>query len=517
MSSYTLKRSTNPRLVVNRDRLTSAKHHKAGRAKLYREHTFNLPDSVSKSDVHLSDSKSATTTTVATLTTEARRIEDNYNPALRRHKSIRKRLGRFFVHLKRTPSTAARESREYRYPGQALELPAGKTPATSPTTLEEMPASLPASSTSIGEFFELEQPQPYIRMNQIHTMHEPYEGHQLYSQQGCGKQEFIGNLSMCRAPAQVATPKSLPRLAVPGSIHDVPPMAYDQSPHSASTISPNTPVGQLYNSAQPDWYSHSGHPLISPCDTISTLPWYRCRPQQNQMPITITAPITPTSADSFSSSTSLSAYPASVSASFGAWPQPGPEYLRTAFPQRYQPINHESNTHLETYFDSQTWATELTPHRCLQHVLHTNQQAHSMVSQSPLNSAPQRTPETVDPQFQDNKLASNESQLLPAIHNHDMIGPSTKELPPLAYSSSAASPFHHPPAVCEQCKKVFTGKFGKGNLTRHLRQMHESPIGGAIHICRFCMKTYNRADALRKHSWKKHRDAESKPNKRRRS
>lgn len=516
MSPYTFKRSITTRLVVNMDRLTSAKHHTVESTKPHREHTLALPDPGLKPDIQSSDSKSAIST-VAIPTAEEQRIENDCNTALYRHKSIRRRLGRFFVHLTRTPSTAARESCEYRYTGEALELPAGESPVASPATLEEMPASFPASSISIGETFELEQPQLYTSMNQIYAMHEPYEGHQLHSRQDYGKQEFIGDLSMYRAPAQVATPKSLPRLAVPGSIHDLPSMTYDQSPHSASTISPNTPVGQFGNSAQPNWGSHSGHPLVSPCDTTSTLPWYRCRPQHNQLPLNITTPLTPSPAGSFSSSTPLPTYPASARASFGAWPQPGPDYLRTAFPQRYQPINHESNTHLAPNFDSHTWATELTPHQCYHHISHTNQQTHSTMSRSPMHSAAQKTPKTGDSQFQDEKLAYNESQLLPAIHVHDVTGPSAAELPPPAYSSIAASPFQYPPAVCEQCNKVFTGKFGKGNLTRHVRQIHESPMGGAIHICRFCMKTYNRADALRKHSWKKHRDAESKPNKRRRS
>jgi hypothetical protein len=72
------------------------------------------------------------------------------------------------------------------------------------------------------------------------------------------------------------------------------------------------------------------------------------------------------------------------------------------------------------------------------------------------------------------------------------------------------------PVICQHCGKVYTGKYGPGNLKRHVRQTHESVLERVINKCLICMKVYNRADALRKHSWKKHRRADAKPNKRRR-
>lgn len=471
-------------------------------------------DPETKSDVHWSESKNPTSTATIPVA-EEQRVTNDHSHVLSRHKSIRKRLGRLLVYFMRIQPTATQEICEYRYTGELLELPAGGTPVAGSATPEEMPASFPTSSLSTGDMFELEG--PYTSMNRISATNESNENHQLHSRQGYSKQEFVGDISMYRAPTQLATPKSLPRLAVPAPIHNLPAMTNDQSPHSASTISPNTPVGHFSNNTQPYWNLHSGPQVVSPCDTTSTLPWYRSRPQQPQSPHTFTSPSTPSSAGSFNLATPLSAYPEPARASFGAWPQPGPEYLRTAFPQRYQPINHESITHLAPGFDSQSWATEMKPHQCCHHVSHANHQGHGVQSQAAMTPVPQYIPLMVVSNLKDEKSAYNESNLLPAIHIHEVNRSNAEESFPPAYSPLAASPSAYPPAACDHCNKVFTGKYGKGNLTRHVRQIHESHLGGAIHICRFCMKTYNRADALRKHSWKKHRDEHSKPNKRRRS
>jgi hypothetical protein len=516
VSSYTSKRSPVPWLGINMDRLTSAKHFKVDSSTPPRGSTKNLSTPKRKSNIRSCEIKSSTSS-AATPIAEEQRTGTHQGSTLPRHRRFRKRLGHFFVHITRTQSAAVQDVCEYQYTGSALELPTEVAPIAGSVTLGEMPASFPTSPFTNEETFELEQPQSYASMDQLYAMNEPCNGHQLHAQQGYGKQEFNGDLCIYRAPAQVATPKSLPRLAVPGSIHNLPAMTYDQSPHSASTISPNTPVGHFGNSAQPYRNSHSSPPLVSPCDTASTLPWYRSRPQQNRAPHNLTSPSTPSSASSFNSTAPLSAYPQSASASFGTWPQPGPDYLRTAFPQRYQPINHELGIPSAPGFNPNTWATEVTPHQCCHRVSYTSHGCHSMLSQSAQQSASQYILPIDGCNAKDEKSGYNELQLLPAIYIHDVSNTSAEDLPPPAYSPLAASPFPYPPAACEHCNKVFTGKYGKGNLTRHVRQIHESLLGGAIHMCRFCMKTYNRADALRKHSWKKHRDEDSRPNKRRRS
>ncbi|KAH7095366.1 hypothetical protein FB567DRAFT_586692 [Paraphoma chrysanthemicola] len=73
----------------------------------------------------------------------------------------------------------------------------------------------------------------------------------------------------------------------------------------------------------------------------------------------------------------------------------------------------------------------------------------------------------------------------------------------------------HPLETCSICGSQFTGKYAKGNFGRHYREKH-----GEVHtlhgkVCRVCGKTYNRADAKRKHEWKKHKLLDSKPHKRR--
>ncbi|CAO2650606.1 Nn.00g018980.m01.CDS01 [Neocucurbitaria sp. VM-36] len=88
--------------------------------------------------------------------------------------------------------------------------------------------------------------------------------------------------------------------------------------------------------------------------------------------------------------------------------------------------------------------------------------------------------------------------------------PRPANMPP---NRSKAVPF--PPEVCIQCGTKFTGSYRKGNLKRHVRERHslfESLVGKA---CRICKQGFNRADAKRKHEWKKHRLLDAKPNKRR--
>ncbi|KAF2833243.1 hypothetical protein CC86DRAFT_7105 [Ophiobolus disseminans] len=72
-----------------------------------------------------------------------------------------------------------------------------------------------------------------------------------------------------------------------------------------------------------------------------------------------------------------------------------------------------------------------------------------------------------------------------------------------------------PKKVCPHCGQEFTGKYGKGNCARHVRQKHGLVTATIDKVCRVCEHVYNRADAKRKHEWKKHRMLDSRPNKRR--
>jgi hypothetical protein len=73
-----------------------------------------------------------------------------------------------------------------------------------------------------------------------------------------------------------------------------------------------------------------------------------------------------------------------------------------------------------------------------------------------------------------------------------------------------------PTTECNVCKKEYTGKYGRGNLARHVRTEHSLFSSILDQECRVCKQAYARADARRKHEWKKHRLPDAKPNKRRR-
>ncbi|KAF2472155.1 uncharacterized protein BDR25DRAFT_18865 [Lindgomyces ingoldianus] len=81
--------------------------------------------------------------------------------------------------------------------------------------------------------------------------------------------------------------------------------------------------------------------------------------------------------------------------------------------------------------------------------------------------------------------------------------------------TSACAPLF-PPVACGICGSTFNGLYRNGNLKRHIRQMHADSVEVKPEkVCRACGKVFNRADARRKHEWKKHHFSDAKPNKRR--
>ncbi|CAO2658141.1 Nn.00g074010.m01.CDS01 [Neocucurbitaria sp. VM-36] len=65
---------------------------------------------------------------------------------------------------------------------------------------------------------------------------------------------------------------------------------------------------------------------------------------------------------------------------------------------------------------------------------------------------------------------------------------------------------------CGQCHKVFTGRYRRGNCSRHVRQQHPELLRDQPgRVCRVCTKTFNRQDARRKHEWQQHGLPDSKP------
>ncbi|KAH8731163.1 hypothetical protein GQ44DRAFT_722806 [Phaeosphaeriaceae sp. PMI808] len=71
------------------------------------------------------------------------------------------------------------------------------------------------------------------------------------------------------------------------------------------------------------------------------------------------------------------------------------------------------------------------------------------------------------------------------------------------------------PKFCRYCHTQFNGKFGKGNLARHVRDQHDLSQAKIGKFCRMCEKIFRRGDARRKHEWKKHGMVDAKPIKRR--
>ncbi|KAH8728366.1 hypothetical protein GQ44DRAFT_724374 [Phaeosphaeriaceae sp. PMI808] len=71
--------------------------------------------------------------------------------------------------------------------------------------------------------------------------------------------------------------------------------------------------------------------------------------------------------------------------------------------------------------------------------------------------------------------------------------------------------------TCPHCNAPFSGRYGRGNCSRHIRQ-HHSGITTQLNpgcICRICKKSFKRQDARRKHEWKRHELHDTKPRPRR--
>ncbi|KAF2820445.1 hypothetical protein CC86DRAFT_412313 [Ophiobolus disseminans] len=70
---------------------------------------------------------------------------------------------------------------------------------------------------------------------------------------------------------------------------------------------------------------------------------------------------------------------------------------------------------------------------------------------------------------------------------------------------------------CDHCGAQFTGRYGQGNCSRHVRQQHSQKSAqlASACVCRACQKPFARQDARRKHEWKKHRLPGTKPRSRR--
>ncbi|KAJ4985705.1 hypothetical protein SVAN01_08792 [Stagonosporopsis vannaccii] len=321
------------------------------------------------------------------------------------------------------------------------------------------------------------------------------------------------------APISVANLSQLPRLEVPQSRHCVPRLISDHSPLTPSPISPMTPEGGIRYGHKQSSNSQLCSDVISPC----TIPkqgqifaHYGSWGQQVQQ-----SPATPSTASSFEPSyatTPISAYPSSAQSSFQSWPQPQSWQQSLIYPQAYAPIQYSQRTNDNTVTEATIWHGSIqdnvsntyngspmfqTPDY-QQRMPGASHSAYS-ASQSQSLFEKQHQMETVDPH----------STQVRTSHTFDEAPPAYSTVIPDQRPDICTPPQRYQPAVCQQCGKVFTGKFGPGNCKRHVQQIHASIFDRAIHMCKMCMKTYNRADALRKHQWKKHRLEDARPNKRR--
>lgn len=397
----------------------------------------------------------------------------------------------------------------YQYGCGVSELPAVETPSQGATSFYEMPGSFPRvelespdnQSTSSLQYI---QPAPehlrnYLKANQNATLRRP-------------------------APMSVANLSQLPRLEVPQPQQCVPQLISGHSPLTPSPISPMTPEGGVEYEHRQSSNSQFYLDAISPCAVSKheqVFAHYGSCGQQNQQ-----SPATPSTASSYDPSYTAtpisayppSAYPPSAQSFFQPWPQTQIWQQPPMYPQTYTSMNYNQSVADAAFTGTNMWQGTFQA------------QAGSTHNGFPMFQTPdyqQNVPRSTQtayatPQPQSCFEKQKQMDAVDSSFTHAQPSRTFDEAPP-AYSpvipdpqpTPSNPPQRYKPAVCPQCGRVFTGKFGPGNCKRHVQQIHASILDRAIHKCKECVKTYNRADALRKHQWKKHRLEDARPNKRR--
>ena len=88
-----------------------------------------------------------------------------------------------------------------------------------------------------------------------------------------------------------------------------------------------------------------------------------------------------------------------------------------------------------------------------------------------------------------------EDDFMNALNDLDNIAPHIR--------IESATKEKYPLVQCEQCGKAYTGRYGTGNMQRHVRLKHASELQKE-YICIVCKKAFNRSDALLNHERQKH-------------
>ncbi|KAJ8116230.1 hypothetical protein OPT61_g2305 [Boeremia exigua] len=427
-----------------------------------------------------------------------------------RRKSIHKRIGRILLRISRMCSDTQCSAYTYRYEGAASELPAGGSPTDGTSSIHEMPGSFPR--------VELESCD--MRHTSVHSRSSsmPY-AQTTPAPLRCPFKENPTAMPRRAAPLSVTNMSQLPRLEVPQSQHCVPRLISDHSPLTPSPISPMTPLGGTTYGQGQSLDAQRYLSTISPCaDSKRGQAFAYYGNWGNSSQLFPETPSTSSSYDPSYTTTPISAYPTSAHSSFQSWPPPQTERQLPVYSQAYLPTHHNQSMNDATLDIAYSWQNNV------QFQAQYPNNTFPVFSNQNHQPSHHEQPQTHDPFPQAQSCFEKQSQI-DAERSCPMFPQSSSTFPdvPPAYTPIVPDPqpptpntqHRYPPEICQHCGKVFTGKYGPGNCKRHVQHTHTSAFDRAIHICRVCMKTYNRADALRKHQWKKHRLEDARPNKRR--
>lgn len=381
------------------------------------------------------------------------------------------------------------------------ELPAGESQVEGTTSFLEMAGSFPPA--------ELDSLNVQTTASHhVSNMANPYTAPEHLQNYYKANQ----NATLRRAaPISMGGLAQLPRLQVPQSQHSVPRLISDHSPLTPSPISPITPI--LCGHNRTSWQVEA----VSPCTAPDKDQIFACYGSWGNGPSL--SPSTPSTCNSFGSSqatTPLSAYPSSAHSSFHNWPQPQRQLQPPTYPQNFLHPNYMPHVDNSMFTEGSSWQNNVQSHP-----YDFNDSFPTYAQPCNVSSIPQLPDSFAHGQScfeKQNHISTTAAQplLSPPQLIFDDAPPAYSPVVPDEQPTPITNPKRrYPPSVCPHCGTVFTGKYGPGNCKRHVQQVHETFFDKALHMCKLCMKTYNRKDALRKHQWKKHRLENARPHKRR--
>ncbi|EAT85371.1 hypothetical protein SNOG_06720 [Parastagonospora nodorum SN15] len=454
-------------------------------------------------------------------------------PIARKSKSIRiLRLGRCYLDIGWSPTTKGKRSTRnevnwlsQKGPGRILELPTNSTvgrvelpchPVSPELPLNQAPGELPNEASAV---YELESPiyEPFeptdASMDTLGNIYIDMNGY-MPEKRDYGYEHAISHALPLAAPHY-----TLPKIITQDYLETPPGFASANSSHSTSPISPVTPSLESGHGANAQHHivspiattavSHQSHQFLSDHFQIEEIGYaqYHSGPHFPVPGLSFTSP-TAQPFDQHEPSSKDCVYSSLL---FSSNDDLAAEDPTQDPPSDQEPVvaNLFEVSQDDTWDTSEIYKTDTQEIDPPAYSFRDFLQPFNLTDTCAVPQSSDHSEKSTVPEQDYSYLGDSLQQDTHGFHIYTNDEVRNRELPSTSRSAKR----------CNICGKEFTGhlsRYGKGNLARHVREKHlvQSVIGK---VCRICKNVYNRADATRKHEWKKHRLQDARPNKRRKA